>query len=943
MASLPQNVATRNWQGLELASGPFELSQGTFSVLDGLFPYGPGRLEVMPVATTIGTGPVGAQGIWAFNLNTIPTLFIQDSAGGIWTMSLGGSLLSIAAAGSTTPGDWFPILWKGADAAGNPEAVLWVDTQKGYGSWNGSAWTVLNAAMIGNAIEIYSGRVWIANGTAVYFTAPDLYNDFTIGDFGGSFEVTDPALAGPVVALKASQNWLYLIGSGVLALNNVQVTSVAGSTDLVTTYYLTHVSSAIVCNSTLSCAIISNMLFICTASGVWAISGLNPQLASPTLGTGKIGGDGLPFGPETALMSAYILGRPCAVFGNGFIYDEVTTQWCMDSAQITAWSAYCSLNVNVSGIEVFAIQPVLNGNPLIVQGFSNWTAGERTVTFTSKLSDLGDPVSAKKFLKVGVEIYQSSDQWNNYNGVSPAPTLALNLTGWAVDSPVYTLGGGNILNGGQAELIVPNTWLTTSVNQVDRYLALQGALTAYPGIAIGTMAAQYDLLGDQEGGSVWTTASRPGTATVGNPLVTIVGTLPDALAGIPYQGTLTITSGIPPFTATLTGTLPTGLSWAVEENTIQVSGTCTTGVVPTSQIFTVTDAQGVQGQSSQEVGCSYRFAYAVGSTSTETPSTISIISGPSGSWLTSQTLTLAQATSQLVASADGSLLFATSTTSGTSFVVYEISPYLGPVLQSNAVQWVGSIIDRGMLSCSDDGSTLAFSANVSNTANPVVIFKRIDGIWTETQRFNVYPQFSTFYGVALNHAGTVLFTSGGNGTSTPSLWTISASGNASFLTALPNNGGFPGTDAVWSPDDTTVAYYVEQTLYAVNAANPAIFGSLSAYGQNDSGMSVPMNAVAWTSNTTLWAQLKVSTATYAPASATWSPSAGTLTAGAFTSETAITYFRSSPAGAYLATSVTSGHPAYMFSVFGTTLTPISVPGLPTTDEWTPACFLGNPA
>jgi hypothetical protein len=940
MPSVPTNVSTRNWVGLELASGPFELSQGTFSVLDGLFPYAPGRLEVMPVATTIGTAPLKAIGIWAFNLNTIPTIFIQDAAGAIWTMTLSGTLLIIAAAGSTTPGGWWPVHWKGADAAGNPEAVLWVDTVHGYGSWNGSAWTTLNAAMIGNAIEIYSGRVWIANGTTVYFTGPDLYNDFTIGDFGGSFAITDPTLAGPVLALKASQNWLYLIGSGVLALNNVQVVSVAGSTNLVTTYYLTAVSSAIVCNSPLSCAIISNRLFVCTASGVWAISGLNPQIASSMIGTGKIGGDGQPFGPETPIVSGYVLGRPCAIFGNALIYDELTTNWCMDSAQIIPWTAYCSLNVDAEGIEIFAIQPNGSANPTIVQGFNNWTAGERAVSFTTNLSDIGDPVSAKQFLKVGVEIYQSSDQWNNYEAVSPVPTLALNLVGWAVDSPVYTLGGGEILYGTQAQLIVPNTWWTTSVNQIDRYLGLRGTLTAYPGIAIGTIAAQYTLLGDPDAGTVWTTAGRPGAASVTRPVVTVVGTLLDAVAGVPYQGTLTIVSGVAPFTAALSsGTLPTGLTWAVEGSTIQVSGTCTTGVMPSEQIFTVTDASGTHGQSTQDMGCTYRFAYAVGTSAAHTA--LDVLAGPSGSWVTSQTITLPQATGQVIASADGTLLFATSTTAGTSFVVYELSPYLGAVLQANAVTWVGTIYANGMLSCSDDGSTLAWSGPISATAQPVVIFKRIDGVWTETQRFTVTAGFSDFYGVSLNHAGTILFTSGGNGQSTPTLWNISTSGNVSFLSALPNNSGDPGVDAVWSPDDTAVAYYVEQLLYVVQVDNPTVGHTLNAYSQNSSGMSSPMNAVAWTSNSQLWAQLFKSAGTYAPAGATWNSSTATLTAGAFLADANITFFRASPSGNYLATSATFD-PALMYSVAGSTLTPVSVAGLPTEDNWIPACFLGNP-
>ena len=78
-------------------------------------------------------------------------------------------------------------------------------------------------AISGTAIEVYSGRVWIANGPTITFSVPGSLIDFSSANGGGNFTSSDSFLRVAYIQLKQTNGFLYLIGdSSVNYISGVQ-------------------------------------------------------------------------------------------------------------------------------------------------------------------------------------------------------------------------------------------------------------------------------------------------------------------------------------------------------------------------------------------------------------------------------------------------------------------------------------------------------------------------------------------------------------------------------------------------------------------------------------------------------------------------------------------------------------------------------------------------
>jgi len=91
---------------------------------------------------------------------------------------------------------------------------------------------VLKAIINNNSntgIASFSGRVWIASGRTVTYSAAGQYSDFTSVS-AGSFQITDSTLHGNIRQLLAANDFLYVFGdSSINVFSNVQV-SASGQT-----------------------------------------------------------------------------------------------------------------------------------------------------------------------------------------------------------------------------------------------------------------------------------------------------------------------------------------------------------------------------------------------------------------------------------------------------------------------------------------------------------------------------------------------------------------------------------------------------------------------------------------------------------------------------------------------------------------------------------------
>jgi len=85
-------------------------------------------------------------------------------------------------------------------------------------------------AQNGQDIATFSGRVWIASGRTVYYSAIESYNDFTSVS-AGSITITDGTLYGDITRLISANNFLYVFGTNSInVFSDVRVSTATGET-----------------------------------------------------------------------------------------------------------------------------------------------------------------------------------------------------------------------------------------------------------------------------------------------------------------------------------------------------------------------------------------------------------------------------------------------------------------------------------------------------------------------------------------------------------------------------------------------------------------------------------------------------------------------------------------------------------------------------------------
>jgi hypothetical protein len=143
------------------------------------------------------------------------------------------------------------------------------------------AMTALSAApSAGTAVAVYAGRVWVANGRTVTFSAPQTYTDFTTTDFGGSFTIQDSTLHSVITQMYSANGFLYIIGSdSINVVSNVRVSTSPAVTlfsnlNLVTTTGTLNPASVVS---------FYRSLWMATPYGLYAVTGANSQKGSDKL------------------------------------------------------------------------------------------------------------------------------------------------------------------------------------------------------------------------------------------------------------------------------------------------------------------------------------------------------------------------------------------------------------------------------------------------------------------------------------------------------------------------------------------------------------------------------------------------------------------------------------------------------------------------------------
>jgi len=453
--------------GLNLSAGPTAIGDNEFLGLQNLMPYANGNLAVVPSPLLLSAPPTGKSihALWCQTLATVPYIIVQMTDGSLYFYKQSTNVWTLIVTGTTVNG-LSVTKFQGSDASGNPEAVLFADTTLGYASWIApNTWTIIDAAKTGQAICVYSGRVWIAIGQSIVFTSPDGYKDFTLANGGGSFTPTDPSMSTPPIQLLVAQNWLYILGSSIMALNNVQITQIGNTTNSVTTFFVTLVSSSVGIATPKAAMVYDNTLIVVTNIGVFVYYGLTAQKISKNMGDN--------FSGSFYISAATIFGKTVLFLDNGYCFQIEDNRW---------------FNVDFSVLPTWITQDTqvfdgVTGYVASATGLYQFAADTATAVACfvhTKLFDAGNASINKQVTKMGIEFFQN--QLVNPLNVAPIVTLRYRADGFINSSRTFTHDN---LNG------TLNTFIRDTINLIDRYFSMAVYFGAPPGTSIGGFFWQF--------------------------------------------------------------------------------------------------------------------------------------------------------------------------------------------------------------------------------------------------------------------------------------------------------------------------------------------------------------------------------------------------------------------------------------------------------------------
>lgn len=333
-------------------------------------------------------------------------------------------------------------------------------TISGGGGSNATAKAIINTGT-NSGIQSFSGRVWIANGRTIYYSAAGSYSDF-VSVSAGSIVLTDATLHGNIIQLLSANNFLYIFGDdSINVFSDVRVTT-AGTT----LFTNTNVSASV--GTKLAYAIFPyfrSVLFM-NDYGVYALVGSTTSKISDSL-------DGIftniDFTNSNTTGGQVLLNNIlCAAFNFKYTGGLGTSS---EDRYIQAIFFEKKWFFTSAGNNLKHVASVPVGGRITLYGtdgtscikmYSNTTAAVSSYVQTS-LNPMKDPIRTKQALKVGIEAtLQNASLLNvtidSESGSSPSVTLgqliqwinnlsvpidwinnSLQVIGWSDGQSGYTL------------------------------------------------------------------------------------------------------------------------------------------------------------------------------------------------------------------------------------------------------------------------------------------------------------------------------------------------------------------------------------------------------------------------------------------------------------------------------------------------------------------------
>ena len=261
--------------------------------------------------------------------------------------------------------------------------------------------TLSVAPTAGTDIAVYAGRVWIANGRLISYSAPGSYTDFSVGNAGGSFTISDSTLLKNITQLISANNYLYIFGD-----DSINVISNVGVSSGITTFSNTNLTAFVGSSSPTAIQPYLRGVFFANSAGFYLIYGAVPQKMSDNL-------DGVmqyvDFTKPITAGSVMLNNQLCMAFmftytGSGgnvtgtrkLMAIYFNNKWFLAS-QGNNLTLCCSVFEDAQQ-ELY----VTNGTNLY-HAFKN-TSGTINSIIQTKLWDFGNSLLTKQALKAGLEI-----------------------------------------------------------------------------------------------------------------------------------------------------------------------------------------------------------------------------------------------------------------------------------------------------------------------------------------------------------------------------------------------------------------------------------------------------------------------------------------------------------------------------------------------------------
>jgi hypothetical protein len=239
----------RKFGGINTRNDRTDIGDEEFFWLENLMPAAEGELSAMfaeasPIKSVGGKSIIYVK---MFNIGSTQYAAVFYSDGTADQVNMAGVTTVI----SNTPNTFYVggDLPNVAQWASSGILIVTTAAANGYYAWDGALWppgnatsptwlnggtaTAMPTGIKGTYVETYQSRVWIANGSTGFLSAPANGANFSGAAGGGAFPSSDSFLRIKYTALKQSNGFLYLFGdSSVNVISNVQT---AGS-PLATTF-----------------------------------------------------------------------------------------------------------------------------------------------------------------------------------------------------------------------------------------------------------------------------------------------------------------------------------------------------------------------------------------------------------------------------------------------------------------------------------------------------------------------------------------------------------------------------------------------------------------------------------------------------------------------------------------------------------------------------------